>query len=358
MKMIWITVVVLALLALVVAGYMQLPKFGRAVRGARLARVEASENYRDGAFRNLEYTPQMTSDKGRVRVMFDFLFESRPDARPKAALPSVKSDLKALDRSQELLVWFGHSSYLLQSGGVRFLVDPVFADAAPVSFFNQAFEGTERYTAQDMPPIDYLIVTHDHWDHLDHQTVTALKDRVGRVVCPLGVGEHLEYWGYAPERIVELDWNEDFRPNRALSIHCLPTRHFSGRTLHANQTLWASFMVVTPMRTIYIGGDSGYGIHYKQIADRFPEIDLALLENGQYNPDWRYIHLLPEDLDRVVDELRPRKVLAGHNAKYALAKHPWDEPLEHAAQIKEAFVPQIGQVVPLNDSLPQMARWW
>lgn len=351
--------IILALIALYVLFYLGLPKFGRSPQGERLERIERSAAYSNGEFRNVERTPQLTSDKGRFRVMIDFLFESRERNRPTGVLPAVRTDLHALDTADELVVWFGHSSYYIQSAGRRILVDPVFEDAAPISFINRAFDGTNIYSAADIPEIDYLIITHDHWDHLDYETVTALKDRTAKVICPLGVGEHFEYWGFALNKIVELDWNESHRVDSTLAIHALTARHFSGRTFRSNQTLWASFMIQSATSTIFLSGDTGYGAHFKQIAERFPSIDLALMENGQYNADWRYIHLMPEHLEQAIADLAARHVITGHNSKYALAKHAWDEPLDRAAKIKTVLTPQIGQVIKLNNSTTiATEKWW
>ena len=359
----YIVIVILIAIIVAITSYMNHPKFGRLPQGERLERIKKSPNYRDGAFQNLHTTPQLTSDKSRIRTMIDFLFEKRERNRPEEALPAIKSDLKSLKAGENLLVWFGHSSYLLQDGDKRILIDPVFEDASPVSFFNKSFKGTDIFKAEDMPDIDYLVITHDHWDHLDYATVTKLKNRVGKVICPLGVGEHFERWGFNKNSLIEMDWNEQASLVDGYTIYCLPTRHFSGRTFKSNQTLWASFMIKTPSQTIYIGGDGGYDTHYAEINKRFPHIDLALLENGQYNKDWRYIHLLPEDLKKAIKDLKPLKVFAGHNSKYTLAKHPWDEPLKNAYTLVEKdsvnlLMPIIGEIVHLNDTIQPIKKWW
>lgn len=333
-------VVLLALAAFVVV-YINLPKFGRAPRGERKARIERSPHFRDGQFQNQEPTPQLTSDKGMFSAFLGFLFESRPHTRPDSLVQIVKTDLKALPRDQNVLVWFGHSSYYLQSAGVRIAVDPVFEAASPVPLFNRPFDGTDRYRAEDLPPLDLLVITHDHWDHLDYETVRRLHAR--HIICPLGVGEYFEQWGMA--NVIELDWHESAELDR-VTITCLPTRHFSGRTFARNRTLWASFMVQTPANTLYLGGDSGYGKHFKQIGERFPQIDVAVIENGQYDPDWRYIHTLPQELPQVVADLGARRVFAFHHSKYALSRHPWDEPRQTAQKLG-LEVPIIGQIVPL-----------
>ena len=242
-KILLVILCVIAVAIVAVVLFLQTPSFGRLPRGERLERIKRSPNFRDGEFRNMEPTVLMTSEKGKWGAMLDFVFKKSPEGlRPEHPVPSVKTDLRALDPDRELLVWFGHSSYLFQLGGKRILVDPVFCGAAPVSFLNKPFPGTEIYRPEDMPDIDCLVITHDHWDHLDYGTVTRLKGRVRKVVCPLGVGEHFEYWGYEPERLVELDWNETATLGGGVTVHCLPARHFSGvvcgRTVPCGRLFW------------------------------------------------------------------------------------------------------------------------
>ncbi len=206
-------------------------RFGSTPSGERKAKVEASANYREGKFQNLSYTPQLTSDKNYVATMADFLFGEKERLTPAGGeLPVVKTDLLNLDKDRDILVWFGHSSYFMQVDGKRMLVDPVFSEAAsPVSFVNKAFKGTNVYKPEDIPDIDYLFISHDHWDHLDYPTVEALKDRIGKVICGLGVGEHFESWNFDKDKIVELDWNLDTVLDDGFKADCLPARHFSGR---------------------------------------------------------------------------------------------------------------------------------
>lgn len=330
-----------------------LPRFGRLPKGARLERIKQSPNYRDGEFKNLNTTSRISSDRSRMAIFAEFLFSKRKNLRPNSPIPAIKSDLKNIPLDSCCIVWLGHSSYYLQLEGKRILVDPVFYDAAPLSMFNRPFQGSNIYKAEDMPDIDYLIITHDHWDHLDYIAVTKLRDRIQKVICPLGVGEHFERWGYSTDKLIEMDWNEDSALNEHLSIHCLTTRHFSGRGLKSNQTLWASFMLCGTSQNIYLSGDGGYDDHFKAISQRFPKIDLALMENGQYGKDWRYIHMMPEDLGKAIGDLNPKAVIAGHNSKYALAYHPWDEPIKalDSASVGKPYTllkPKIGAVISLH----------
>lgn len=327
-----ICISILIVLVLTVIIVLNHPAFGRTPRGERLVWIERSPNYKEGQFVNQEPTPFMTTDKSRWRIMWDNLTEKKPDNLiPSESIHAVKTDLKRLNLSKDAVVWFGHSSYLLINGGKKILVDPVLTTGFPASLMMKPFKGTDIYSPEDIPEVDYLIITHDHYDHLDYGTVKAIRDKVDKVICPLGVGEHLEYWGYSAEKIVEMDWNEVYTSEPGFRITCLTARHFSGRFLRQNPSLWASFML-EGHSTVYIGGDSGYGAHFSEIGKRFPHIDLAILENGQYNEDWRYIHTMPEQLPAEIHELDATKVLPVHNSKFSLSRHAWDEPVHRIEQ--------------------------
>lgn len=283
-----VTIAVIGLLFILgISGFIFInqPSFGHLPQGERLERIKHSPQYRNSMFVNQHFTTLMTSDKGRFQTMWEFLFSRKKGVRPIEMIPAIYTSLNLLSKGDDLMIWFGHSSYLLQLSEKRILVDPVFCMAAPVSFVNKPFPGSNIYKPQDMPDIDYLIITHDHWDHLDYQTVMQLKSRICKVICPLGVGEHFEYWGFDKKKIIELDWHEDALLENGFIIHCLPARHFSERGLNSNQTLWASFLMESPSQKIYMGGDSGYDTHFKEIGTKYRNIDLAILENEQYNDD-------------------------------------------------------------------------
>jgi L-ascorbate metabolism protein UlaG (beta-lactamase superfamily) len=408
-----------------VLAYMQHPKFGRLPRGERLARIQKSPHYKDGRFQNTVPTPGLAEDADTFALYKEFFFGDKSKRTPPAPLPSVKSDLRSLDAGKDALVWFGHSSYFLQIGGKRMLVDPVFSGAAsPVSFTTRAFAGSDSHAADDMPGIDYLFITHDHWDHLDYETVGKLKPKVGKIICGLGVGEHLEYWGFDRSRIIELDWGEKCLPDDGVTVHCFTARHFSGRAFSRDRSLWASFLVTvrnpagSPEKgdspnektlpapsatsetgrhgdqlsqthgdhpahshgdqpsqgqnagerrgyTFYIGGDSGYGAHFAGIGEKSGAIDLAILENGQYDRNWKYIHMMPEEVLRAADDLKARRLLPVHSAKFSISYHAWDDPLRRLSEAHRAagskiilLTPRIGEVVDLHDESREFPRWW
>ena len=342
------------------------PSFGALPSGERKERILRSPNYLDGRFQNRYPMPpslQRPSLGDRVKILWRFLFDRPKDIRPTDSIPVVRHDLKKLDRSEDLIVWFGHSGYLLQMDGVRYLIDPVFVEGAPFGIMNAFFRGTKVFDVADLPEIDYLIITHDHWDHLDYHVAKELQRRVRKVYTGLGVGAHLERWGYRPDQIVELDWDESTPTAEGGRVHCLPTQHFSGRGLTSAQSLWASFVLQGPKHSVYVGGDGGFSPHYAVIGKQFPQLDLAILENGQYSEQWSGIHMLPEHLGETMHSLGAKRILTVHHAKFALSMHPWKEPLEHAKRLRDEeglpiLMPRIGQIVRYTDSTFTTDDWW
>ncbi len=339
------------------------PKFGKSPSGERLERIQKSPHYKNGRFDNLNNTPQLAEDTSMPEVMFRFLFGKKDQLKPARRFTMKKTVLKALPTDENVFIWMGHSSYYMQMDGLKILVDPVFSgNASPFTFTTKAFEGSDLYTADDIPELDLLIITHDHWDHLDYQTVKELQHKTRRVITGLGTGEHLEYWGYNPRTITELDWFEDSDLGNGFSVHCEPARHFSGRGLKRDQALWASFVLQSPTQRIYIGGDSGYDDHYKKIGEKYGSFDLAILENGQYNRDWRYIHFLPGENIKAMKELNAKRMIPVHNSKFALATHSWDEPLKRITEMNtenlRIITPAIGEKVPWQDDAKIYKKWW
>ena len=272
-----------------------------------------------------------------------FLFGKKPKNRiPKLGEISViKTDLNCLPESGDFYLWFGHSSFLLRLDGKTILADPVFYKGSPVSFVNRAFPGTNLYKPQDMPKeIDFLLISHDHWDHLDYKTVTELKDRVKKVVCPLGVGENFEYWGYDKHQLIELDWYES-STSEDLTFHCLPTQHFTGRGFWNAKTMPASWLMESSSRKAFFSGDGGYSSRFKRFGEQFPDIDLAIMENGQYDTNWSQIHTMPEQLGKAASELGAKRFVTVHHSKFCLSNHPWDEPRKNERKAAEQYGLQL-----------------
>jgi L-ascorbate metabolism protein UlaG (beta-lactamase superfamily) len=296
-----------------ILAYMHTIKFGSLPKGQRLERILKSPHYGNGQFRNIQpkdcnsFPHRLKSYKEFCKAVLEFVTNQKNIGH---SIASTKTNLMNINKDDNVLVWFGHSSYFIQIDGKRFIVDPVFSEiSSPVPFFPKAFPGTNVYTPDEIPELDHLIITHDHWDHLDYATVIKLN--VKNIICPLGVGAHFERWGFG--NIIEMDWNESVKLADGFTVNCLPARHFSGRGWRRNQSLWASFLIQTPSMKIYIGGDGGYGEHFKEIGNKFIGIDLAILENGQYNVNWEDVHMLPEDTARAAEDLKAKALLPVHN---------------------------------------------
>ncbi len=341
-----------------------LKKFGKAPSPQHQQEIEKSKNFRDGKFQNLSFTPQLTEGMTVPKVLFSFLFQKKSGTKPSHPIPSVKTDLLNLPADQDILVWFGHSSYFIQLDGKTFLIDPVFSGfGAPFPGMNKAFQGTDPYTVSDFPAIDYLIITHDHYDHLDYETVVELIPKVKTVICGLGVSAHLEYWGYAPEKIIETDWHVKTELENGFTITTTPARHFSGRGVTRNKTLWVSYVLQTPTMKIFIGGDSGYDTHFAEIGNEHGPFDLAIMENGQYDSRWKYIHSTPEEVWQETKELKAKRLFPVHSGKFDMANHPWDEPLKMITALSNSsgiplITPMIGEVVRLKDETQSFTDWW
>jgi L-ascorbate metabolism protein UlaG (beta-lactamase superfamily) len=314
---------------------------GKAPSGARLERMRRSPNYKGVRFENL--VPTEVTIKGTSFFKMLREYRNRPkDTAPPGRIPAVRTDLRGLPDEGVWVVWFGHSSYLLKVEGLTILVDPVFSgNAAPVSFFAKAFPGTEVYGVGEMPEVDVLLLTHDHYDHLDYTTVKRLAPGVRWVCTSLGVGAHLESWGVMKEKIVELDWGESWcfgdgsrvgeggvgDAASGLTLMAAPARHFSGRGFKRGGTLWSSFVLKGRGHSLYLGGDSGYEEHFKEIGERYGPFELAILECGQYGKNWPYIHMMPEQTVQAALELRAAALMPVHWGKFTLALHSWDEPV-------------------------------
>jgi L-ascorbate metabolism protein UlaG (beta-lactamase superfamily) len=360
------TIFFVIILAVVIAliAFLQQPKFGKLPSGNRLHKIKQAPNYINGAFKNISHTPDLTEGVGYWEVTKEFFFGKKVRIKPIDKIPAVKNDLLSLDINHDILVWFGHSSYFMQLDGKRILVDPVLSGAAtPLPFGVKSFKGSNIYSTNDIPEIDYLFISHDHWDHLDYDTIIKLKPKIKKVICGLGVAEHFEYWGYDKNIIIEKNWNESFELDSNFKVHTVSARHFSGRGLLRNKSLWLSYILQTPTMCIFIGGDSGYDNHFAEIGNKFGSFDWAILENGQYDSKWRYIHLMPDEILTAAKQLNAKRILPVHSSKFVLGNHPWDEPLELITQNNEQehlniATPLIGEIVNLKDNNQIFTKWW
>ncbi len=330
---------------------------------SRTRRIKNSVNYQQGSFQNINTTPSFPEGSSFLKVAWKYFLTKKPeDIKPAHKITGKKTNLFELKDDTPTLVWFGHSSYLIKFQGKNFLIDPVFSGhASPVPGFIKAFSGSDIYFLNDLPFIDFLILTHDHYDHIDFKTITQLV-HAQKIICPLGVGEHLQYWGFPEEKIIELDWWQHQSLSENIKITATPARHFSGRGLTRNKTLWSSFVLEIAEWKIFIGGDSGYDNQFKKIGDAFKTFDLALLECGQYNENWPLMHMFPEQTAQAAMDLNAKVLLPVHWSKFILSTHSWTEPIERLLLRSETLglnltTPEIGEPVQLGKKLPNK-KWW
>ena len=363
-KTIFKTVLTIVLaLTLIIFLFMQQKSFGKLPTGKRLERIKQSSNYKDGSFKNLLPTEMIAKGVSYPKLMIDFFFSKGVNREPSVTLPSIRTNLQSLP-DQPSIIWFGHSSYLITVNGKNILVDPVFSEyASPVQYFgskNYAFE--TPFAIEDFPPLDLVVISHDHYDHLDYNTILKLKSKTKMFCTGLGIGEHLAYWGVEEDKITEFDWWNGGTVQPGIELTATPARHFSGRGFKRFQTLWSSFVLKTGGYTIFIGGDSGYDESFKKIGEKYGPFDLVMLECGQYDKQWPYIHMMPEETVQASIDLNSKVLMPVHWGKFTLSLHPWKEPVERA--VKAAVELKINMTTPMMgerlrlDSMTLGSPWW
>jgi L-ascorbate metabolism protein UlaG (beta-lactamase superfamily) len=351
--------VLVALLAVVVTveGW---TAFGRGATGERRERMERSPEWRDGVFEN----PQPLAND--TWLMLTGAMHRSPHSAPSGALPVVEPPRARFEvgpASGLRVTWLGHSTLLLELDGRRFLTDPVWsARISPVSWAGPRRFYPPPLSLDDLPPLDAVLVSHDHYDHLDNPTIVALRDRVPRFIVPLGVGAHLEYWGVRPEKIVELDWWDRTEVGE-VTVVVTPARHASGRSLFdQNETLWASYAVIGPRHRAWFSGDTGLFPDLRVIGERLGPFDVTMIEAGAYGAAWPDWHLGPEQAVRAHRMVGGRVLVPIHWGLFDLAYHGWTEPVERVLVAANAAgvttrAPRPGESVEPG-ALPEQERWW
>ncbi|MDR0736786.1 MAG: MBL fold metallo-hydrolase [Zoogloeaceae bacterium] len=325
---IFLKALLLLAIPLVVAGCRLWRVIGDSPEAAEVAAYEKLPYYQDGRFQNpepLPYYPDRVTGGGPSGWIRFFL----PNAhRPGFALPQVALDDTSFAAPSEALAayWLGHSALIIELEGKRLLVDPVFGNAAPLPGVVRRFVDAPIKRA-DLPPLDYVLITHDHYDHLEYATIEALKDRETRFIVPYGVAAHLRKWGVPAERIHEIGWGESITEG-ALTIAAERTIHFSGRTFgRRDTTLWTSYVLKGERFRVFVSGDSGYGEHFKDIGAAHGPFDLAFIEIDGWNPGWPSTHMFPREVIQACHDIGARAMIPVHWGVFDLANHPWDESI-------------------------------
>ena len=338
------------------------PVFGASPDKNSRVIIEGSENFVTGKFLNLKsnYTNTASlsdsSDKGSTLMSWIFPAE---DKNPIASLPTIQFHGNTLTEGK--FVWLGHSTLLMNTAGLIVMTDPVFNRASPVPIFGKPFAYENPTNIDDLPKVNAVIISHDHYDHLDSTAIKDLSKIVDRFFVPLGVKAHLERWGVDADKISELDWH-DSEDYKNVKFTLTPAQHFSGRAPgKLNSTLWGSWIVSSDEVKVYFSGDGGYSETFKELGERYGPFDIAFVENGAYNADWSDVHMFPNETVQASLDLKANVLFPIHWSKFDLSIHPWDEPIIYTT--KEAgrrnvniTTPMIGEVFDLTN-LPNNP-WW
>ncbi|MEK0267924.1 MBL fold metallo-hydrolase [Stenotrophomonas rhizophila] len=332
--------------------------------GARpAAAYDQSPQFGDGRFHN-PVGKSALGFVGTLGVMWKMLFEKPTDATPLAPIPVQALSRQALLDAPDDSLWrLGHSTMLMKLDGHFWLTDPVFAErASPMSFMGPKRFHAPPLSIDELPPITGVIISHDHYDHLDHDAILALAPKVQHFVTALGVGDRLIGWGVPAAKVVQLDWWQDTRVE-GLKIVATPAQHFSGRTLaDGNRTLWASWVIDTGRTRIFFSGDTGYFDGFARIGERYGPFDLTMVETGAYDAQWPDVHMQPEQSLQAHLDVRGKVMMPIHNGTFDLALHPWTEPFERITALAEEqgvalTAPHMGERLDIRAPAPS-TQWW
>lgn len=357
--------IIIGLFIIIIALFLNLsPQFGKSPTSHQKIEYANSGHFKDGKFVN--QTPTVM-DINFWKMIKKFV-QASPNRKPLKEIGIEKLNLVTINKLDTLtsrLTWFGHSTFLLELDGKKILIDPMFSETpAPLPML-----GPKRFSAnlpieiEELPTIDAIILSHDHYDHLDYSSIQRLKSKVGEYYMPLGVGNHLIEWGIDKEKIHELNWWDSVEFD-GVELVCSPARHFSGRGLFdRSTTLWCSWVIAGKNDKIYFSGDSGYGEHFKEIGDKYGPFDISLMECGQYNEDWKAIHMMPEETAQAAVDLKSKLFMPIHWGALTLAFHDWTNPVERVTnKAKELNIPittpKIGQPIIIGSNDFPTERWW
>ncbi|OUR91923.1 hypothetical protein A9Q87_08970 [Flavobacteriales bacterium 34_180_T64] len=368
LKMIGIIILSIVLLfSIIVALFINIsPQFGGKATKEEMEIYVKSENYKDEKFVNKNEVQLDMSYRDMGKSLLGY-FKPIPKTTPKENISVEKIDSLNIVQLKDItrLIWFGHSAFLLQINNKNVLIDPMFGDVpAPHTLLgSKRFSNELPIEIEKIPQIDAVLISHDHYDHLDYGSIKKLKDKVHMFYTPLGVGVHLQEWGIEKERIIELDWWQE-TTFEGLIFRCTPAQHFSGRGLtDRTKTLWSSWIIQSETDNIFFSGDSGYAPHFKEIGEKYGPFDFAMMECGQYNEMWPEVHMFPEETAQAGLDIKAKKIMPIHWGAFKLAMHSWTDPIERVTKkAKELNIdvvtPRIGESIFLDGSNTLNDKWW
>jgi L-ascorbate metabolism protein UlaG (beta-lactamase superfamily) len=341
-----------------------LQQFGGKITNEHKAQYAASDNWRDGIFQNLQETSMDIPLKKIPGVIYKQI--TKKGQKPETPLPIAPFDKEGFlaPSDQAKLVWYGHSVVLMRMSGKTILIDPMLGrNTTPIApFATKRFSENSLSKIDDFPEIDLMLITHDHYDHLDFDSIRKLKAKTKRYFVALGVKRHLVQWGVEANLITEFDWWEN-APFEDIHIAFTPTRHFSGRGLRDRaKCLWGGWVLKTANESIWFSGDGGYGDHFKDIGKRFGSFDFAFMECGQYNDDWKPIHMFPDESVQAALDGQVKKAMPVHWGGFPLSyQHSWTEPADEFVKFAiemelDYLLPPLGQLFTYTDALQE--TWW
>lgn len=362
----WSSYLLLLITTVIVIFINTSPEFGGDPTEDDIKKYRATGHYIDGEFKNYQLTKMEFSFNQIVEVVGDY-FDDSVNNMPRIPLLIIKQDSLFLEQTKQesKLIWFGHSAFLLQLDGKNILLDPMFGEVpAPVDLAGQQrFFKDLPLAIEKLPKIDYVFISHDHYDHLDYESIELLKSKTKQFILPIGVGTHFRKWGIEEYKIQEYNWWDEDSID-GLSFVFTPSRHFSGRgPLNKNSTLWGSWVIKGKDHRVFFSGDGGYDNHFKEIGEKFGPFDIAMVECGQYNKHWKQIHMTPEESALAVKDLQAKIGIPIHWGSFALSIHDWNEP---PVRIKIAadslgvkiVTPLIGETMYLDSITVGYNPWW
>ena len=364
MKILMGIILIIILIAIAIYNWDEL---GKNPKGADLDRFSSSVNFNKETKRFVNRRPKLISEMQKENFKWSNIiewFKIKENQTPTHKLPEIKPDISDFLRPAKELksIWLGHSTFLLNMSGKIILVDPVFSEAAaPIKSMVKRFQ-KPVIALNDLPKIDFILISHDHYDHLDTKSIKHFVGKDVKFVTPLGIGSHLKSWGIEEKNITEKDWWESAEFGD-LKFIATPAQHFSGRQgFNGNSTLWASWVIKDKTHNIYFSGDSGYDTHFKEIGDTYGPFDVAFMETGQYNESWKQVHMMPSEAVQAFKDVNANVFIPIHWGMFKLALHTWSDPVEQLSKFSKLenfklVVPKIGELLNHSGSF-ENDFWW
>jgi L-ascorbate metabolism protein UlaG (beta-lactamase superfamily) len=361
------SVIVVLCLVLLLAGVgliMAWTEIGKKAKGHRLNRIKLSPNYIKGKFQNPIPTDNSFGFSKLIKTWKDYSGDQKriPD-EPPPIVPLTRKTFSTPSDSGLRLTWLGHSTVLVEMDGHTVLFDPVFRNRpSPISFLGPKRFHPVPISLPDLPQLDAVVISHDHFDHLDYKSILQLIPKTKAFFVPLGVGSHLEYWGVPPHKIHSLDWWEEGETNHSLRLIACPARHFSGRMGFGDRTLWASWALMGNSHRVFFTGDTGIMPQFEKVGERFGPFDVTFIKIGAYGRTWHDIHVDPEEALEVHQMVRGKLFIPIHWGTFNLSYHGWTDPVERLLVASEDMgvkiaIPKPGQFVE-PENPPSVERWW